>query len=275
MVTRRPTTATKAIEKLQSDMFAQTLNPTSATERVSLIEDYLGESLSTDGRRSVASTLPDPSSSSRKRVGDLLFLLKEADDLRAQLEEKLKDCRGTIGNWARYAPDLAKRFGVRDATILPSIRLIDPALESINQNLCSRLASIDKILRRYRWVPAVRFGVVRLERATTWRSTMDWENRTVSALLDLVADGRIHRLRTCQNPECGKWFFASKNSHDAHKHCSDKCRDQHNSDSDEFRRKRAKYMRERYRPLQKRRAKRAKQDATKVRRENYMGYRAD
>lgn len=66
-----------------------------------------------------------------------------------------------------------------------------------------------------------------------------------------LPQGEIGRFRNCE--ECGKWLFAVT---EHQKYCSEKCRMRHISHSPQFREKRARYMRERYRPQLEERAKR-------------------
>jgi predicted nucleic acid-binding Zn ribbon protein len=206
-----------------------------------------------------------PQSPSAKRVGDLIVLLQEADDLKCKLWKEIEPMAGAPFKDGRiiYAPGLSKRFGARDS-ILPINAFSDPALQSLNHNLCDRLARIDRRLRKYRWTPAVRYGGSFLEYVTKWPTEAEWENRTVLDLLEsLKGQGlntsQIQRYRRCRL--CSNWFYAVT----AHqKNCSDTCRKKFNSNSDKFRAKRASYMRERYRPLLKELQENSKKTAKKV-----------
>ena len=78
----------------------------------------------------------------------------------------------------------------------------------------------------------------------------------VSHLLKAVDKGEISRFRRCS--ECQKWFYAIR----GHQHfCGDVCRRKHEAQSPAFKEKRARYMRETYRPDQKRKDERAKRQA--------------
>jgi len=59
-----------------------------------------------------------------------------------------------------------------------------------------------------------------------------------------------HRIRRCHRLQCRKWFFAIT---DRQKYCTDHCRKTDAQQGPEFRKRRAEYMRERYRPTQKER----------------------
>jgi hypothetical protein len=75
----------------------------------------------------------------------------------------------------------------------------------------------------------------------------DEEAREKRAIQFLVENTElIGRIRHCR--ECRAWFFAVT---DHQKYCGDKCRVRHASHSEDFKAKRARYMRETYRPAQK------------------------
>ena len=83
-----------------------------------------------------------------------------------------------------------------------------------------------------------------------------WETSLVSRLLKAVDKGEISRYRRCS--ECQRWFYAIR----GHEHfCGDVCRRKHEAQSPAFKEKRARYMRETYRPDQKRKDERAKRQA--------------
>ena len=83
-----------------------------------------------------------------------------------------------------------------------------------------------------------------------------WEPLLVSHLLKAVDKGEISRYRRCS--ECQQWFYAIR----GHQHfCGDVCRRKHEAQSPTFKEKRARYMRETYRPDQKRNDERAKRQA--------------
>jgi len=64
------------------------------------------------------------------------------------------------------------------------------------------------------------------------------EGDAIWSLLRLFEEGRLHRLRKCA---CGKWFYG-RFSHQAF--CANPCQQRDFRKTDEFRRKRRKYMRE-------------------------------
>ena len=91
---------------------------------------------------------------------------------------------------------------------------------------------------------------------SSWESM---ESFLVASLLKAVDKGEISRFRRCS--ECHQWFYAIR----GHQHfCSEVCRRQHEAQSPAFKEKRAAYMRETYRPDQKRKDERGKRQAARV-----------
>jgi hypothetical protein len=108
-------------------------------------------------------------------------------------------------------------------------------------------------LQRYIWVPLVWSGVGRLE--VTQRSVISestgkwapWERGAVGTLLNLARKpGGLSLLRRCS--ECSQWFYANRPHQ---QFCGVSCRRRHTAQDPSFKKKRAAYMRETYRPLQK------------------------
>jgi len=90
----------------------------------------------------------------------------------------------------------------------------------------------------------------------SWESM---ESFMVASLLKAVNEGDISRFRRCL--DCHKWFYAIR----GHQHfCGDTCRRRHEAQSPAFKEKRALYMRETYRPREKRKDERAKRQAARV-----------
>jgi len=58
----------------------------------------------------------------------------------------------------------------------------------------------------------------------------------------------VHRVRRCRRQECRKWFFAVT---EHQKYCGDTCRKRDAQQGPEFKRKRAEYMKETFRPRQR------------------------
>jgi hypothetical protein len=127
----------------------------------------------------------EPKSAAVKRVAALIALLKQADELRRQIWSKCKSFlndKGFHAGHIKTVRDHNQAPGVRSG-IVPNWMFSDPSIESLNHAFCACLAHIDVMLRRYRWVPAVRSDCyIRLEYLPTWviknRDTQ-WENNFV------------------------------------------------------------------------------------------------
>lgn len=72
------------------------------------------------------------------------------------------------------------------------------------------------------------------------------ESFMIARLLDAVNEGEISRFRRCA--VCRRWFYASRGHQ---QFCGAACRRSHEAQNPAFKEKRRRYMRERYRPLQK------------------------
>jgi hypothetical protein len=90
---------------------------------------------------------------------------------------------------------------------------------------------------------------------SSWESM---ESFMVASLLEALNSGEISRYRRCS--ECHQWFYAVR----GHQHfCGDSCRRKHEAQSPAFKQKRATYMRETYRPNEKRKDALAKRQAAR------------
>lgn len=84
----------------------------------------------------------------------------------------------------------------------------------------------------------------------------------VECVLEYLRLGILDRLRSCEEDGCRRWFLAAS----AHqRYCCDSCRMRRVSKGEEFKAKRARYMREKYRPQLKQMEERAKKLAQKRR----------
>ncbi|MFT4112399.1 hypothetical protein [Silvibacterium sp.] len=95
-------------------------------------------------------------------------------------------------------------------------------------------------LKRYVQFPAI----VRDPASSEWTVEMQykggdkWENGAIAALLQLLRDKELWRIRQCSS--CGKWIYVSKANQ---KFCSGTaCRQKNHSQSESFKEKRADYM---------------------------------
>ena len=110
---------------------------------------------------------------------------------------------------------------------------------------------INRQLRRYTWFPEVRFTLP--DGLVTYR--LHWKTRSEGqsceyhgtwTFLDHMQAGQLDRFRRCI--QCDTWFYATAGHQ---RFCGDTCRMQSHSNSAEFRKQRARYMRENYRPTQR------------------------
>jgi hypothetical protein len=70
-----------------------------------------------------------------------------------------------------------------------------------------------------------------------------WEQEAINLILDLLAKGEVWRLKRCHC--CRNWFYAIREDQ---RFCKTACRQKEHSQSPEFKARRAKYMRDEYRP---------------------------
>lgn len=192
-----------------------------------------------DGAKEFFATLREhPTTPAVKRVENVLNLLVAADAMAREQREKARFYERAGKDWRR---EDVKSFR-----------------ESFHAStrICGQL---NDALLRYSWIPLVyiragRFTVT--ERATTastgqWAS---WETWAVVTLLNLAKKpGELSRLRRCA--VCSQWFHAVR---DYQPFCGAACRRRNAAQNPEFKEKRATYMRERYRPMEKERDARSK-----------------
>ena len=189
----------------------------------------------------------EPNAPCVRRVLRMLQLMREAEGFRLHLYERCLS--------AGKLPD---------GDSIVSLEVNDPELRVVSKSYFDRLKEIERLGKRYRWSPTLRgwaFGDG-LAEMFTWRKRTDdenWENWAICWLMKHAASGSsgisesyILRFRQCR--QCSAWFYALTD----HQHyCKDACRQKFHASSPEFRAKRARYMRERYRPNEKERERRA------------------
>jgi len=135
---------------------------------------------------------------------------------------------------------------------------LGPGAEAILEHTVRILRELNARLSKYKCLPVVRysasshgcFDVQYLFLAANERAAP--ECVAISFVMDHIH--AVNRIRRCRRPECGKWFFAVTGHQ---KYCSDHCRKTDAQQGSEFKRKRAEYMRERYRPIKRQRDARA------------------
>jgi len=113
--------------------------------------------------------------------------------------------------------------------VWPYPRRVNSLLEELN----TRLENYPRIPRLSIENGAWAFG------ALPWGNPVS-ESIVVQWLIRLTSEHLLDRVRRCV---CGKWFFAARNQR---KSCSPKCRHKLYEQTEEYRRKRRKYMRDYY-----------------------------
>ena len=103
------------------------------------------------------------------------------------------------------------------------------------------LKKLNKRLENY-----PRISALAIENGAWTFETLPWgspvsENIVVQWLIRLTSEHLLDRIRRCV---CGKWFFAARNQR---KSCSAKCRHKLYEQTEDYRQRRRKYMREYYR----------------------------
>jgi hypothetical protein len=203
-------------------------------------------------RRILRKARQQPNKACVKRVLNLLTLMRESEELRLQIYERgvrleKGDASDIHSSW---------RFGEKSG---------DAELDALVTTCHDRLSSITKLGKRYNWSPTLRAGGFdNLTRMFTWSKRSDdevWENWAVDWLTrhaetSGLSPSRILRFRQCRL--CSQWFYAMT---DHQLHCSSACRQKFHANSPDFKARRARYMRERYRPQEKERELKAKADA--------------
>ncbi len=202
-----------------------------------------------------------PNSPSVKRVLQMVQLMKEAERVRLELYSLVGSGK------PRWIPRGSRKRGKGIISDLGSF--VDSDLEAINVQFNARLRKIQKGLKRYSWTPVVRDdGLTKLYRGfivpgLRRNPEQLWEDQAVGWLMGQISGSGdspapILRFQNCQ--QCSKLFYA-RTDHQAH--CSVNCRQKTYRDSPEFRAKAARYMREEYRPREKKHEERMKRLAMK------------
>lgn len=199
-----------------------------------------------------------PEAASVQRVLHLLTLITKAETVRLQLFESWSKARNSP-DFLQRGEELARKDFRHPE--LKELRTLQAAL-----NGC--LGEIEKLGKRYRWSPTVRGSrFLGLGKMFTWSkgdTDRDWENAAVWWLLSNVdssgfTPSRLLRLRQCRL--CSEWFSAIT---DHQRYCSVACRQKSHSSSSVFKEKRARYMREVYRPGEKEKELNAKRKARRA-----------
>ena len=196
----------------------------------------------------------EPNALCVRRVLRLLQLMREAEEYRLRIYERCLRLES-----AEY--DLPTRLKHGDEIV--SKQFSDPDMRALSTLYFDRLKTIEQLGKRYRWSPTLRGASFDgLTQMVTWRKgteDQNWENWAVYWLMGHAASGssalsRSYILRFRQCDHCSKWFYAIT---DHQRYCGVNCRQKSHATSMEFREKRARYMREKYRPQEKQREQKA------------------
>jgi hypothetical protein len=179
-----------------------------------------------------------------RRIQRLIELFQEATRLSEQIRHHF-DSHDKERRAAQYQPGPDYSTGFTFSV---------DWLEALNKRFNQVSRELFSITSRYRSHSVVRFSpftVAPLVVGEHWITRNDDERTEHAVIAQLLKnDGRwIYRCRRCLH--CGRWFFA-RTEHQMH--CSEKCRKARAAIAPEFKKKRADYMRDTYRPAEKKRA---------------------
>jgi len=162
-----------------------------------------------------------------KRVENVLTLLVASDTLAREQREQMRLLERSGKDWHHSKP------------FMESLRTSARTWGKLNAELL-----------RYPWLALSqgRPGKFWLSERPVTTSTgrwAPWERWAVGTLLNLAKKpGELSRLRRCL--ECRQWFYAIRGHQ---QFCGEPCRRRYTAQDPEFKEKRARYMREIYRPI--------------------------
>jgi hypothetical protein len=188
--------------------------------------------------------------------------LKRIEAIRRELlkSEKVRDPKPPSHGWPKRRVSHTSPDGI----VWPKLAFPDAALEALTSEGQQIMTRLNKCLSRFRTYPLLysyRFTPIRMMRR--WTGTEERIlGRSIEEILEYFQRGLLERFRVCGEPECKRWFFAITNHQ---RYCGEACRIRHVAQSQSFKEKRARYMREKYRPQIKQLEERAKQLASKRR----------
>jgi hypothetical protein len=193
-----------------------------------------------------------PKTAASQRVERILELIVMAEKCRSKIHRDGME-HGVLFEGSEHFDDPDRihspLWGFRCR--LPLYSFTDPAIEEINLQLRDVLRELQSLLIRYQWRPTVEdrlYGA--LDERLLWdktKSANSEENRAVQFVLQQIdhrwGPPKIRRFRKCL--ECSAWFYAIT---DRRMYCGESCRKRNASHNPEFKKKRAEYMRTKYRP---------------------------
>lgn len=188
--------------------------------------------------------------------------LKRIEAIRRELlkSEKVRDPKPPSHGWPKRRVSHTSPDGI----VWPKLAFPDAALEALTSEGQQIMTRLNKCLTRFRTYPVLysyRLTPIRIVRR--WTGTEERIlGRSIEDILEYLQRGLLERLRVCDEPNCKRWFFAMTNHQ---RYCAGACRIRHVARSQSFKEKRARYMREKYRPQMKQLEERAKLLASKRR----------
>jgi hypothetical protein len=162
-----------------------------------------------------------------KRVEKVLTLLVAANTLAREQREEMKLLERTGKDWHHSKP------------FMESLRISARTWHQLNAELM-----------RYPTLPLSqgkpgKFEVIERPVTKSAGQWAPWERWAVGVLLALAKKpGELSRIRRCL--ECSQWFAAIRGHQ---QFCGEPCRRRHTAQDPEFKEKRARYMREKYRAV--------------------------
>jgi hypothetical protein len=199
-----------------------------------------------------------------KDLVTFLVDLKRVEAIRRELlkSEKVRDPnpKPISQGWPEHRVSHAGPPGIT----WPKLAFRDAALEALiseGQQIITRLNGSLSRFRTYPELYCYRLTAIRIKRV--WASTEERIlGKSIEDILEYLQTGVLGRLRTCNEPACKRWFFAVTKHQ---RYCAKTCRIRQVARSQLFKERRARYMREKYRPQIKQLEERAKQLASKRR----------
>ena len=182
-----------------------------------------------------ASFKANPESPSAKRIERMLSLLVAADRYTDERDSAQSDLEKLKGESDAFS--WAHKYQASKRAYIQTLKEIEKALEQY-QWRATVSAESDKGHFQYELccIADPKSGPLG-----------DWEGALVARLLELTKrPGAISRFRRCS--ECHEWFYATTGHQ---RFCGDSCRRRQAAQDPEFKEKRATYMRETYRPREK------------------------
>jgi hypothetical protein len=195
-----------------------------------------------------------------RELETFLVDLKRLEAIRRELlkSEKVRDPSPPHRGWGNHR---VSHDGPENRA-WPKLTVDDDGLQVLNDEGRQIMSKLDRFLSRFVTFP--RLYCYRLTSIRTLRSWPRTEERIlghgVEQILEALHNRYLDRIRVCGESDCKRWFFAITKHQE---YCGTACRIRDVARSPAFKEKRARYMRERYRPQVRQMEERARQLASK------------